>query len=49
MGKKREEVWRTGPLCLFWTIWKVRNKNTFEDEELSMQKLESYFVYLLWS
>ena len=28
-----------GPLCLFWTIWKARNKFAFEDATLSIQKL----------
>ena len=22
VGKKRVKVWRTAPLCLFWTVWK---------------------------
>ncbi|RVW75334.1 Isoamylase 1, chloroplastic [Vitis vinifera] len=22
VGKKRREVWRVGPLCIFWTVWK---------------------------
>ena len=49
VGKKRKEVWIAGPLCLFWTGWKVRNKIFFEDLELSIQKLKSSFVYNLWS
>ena len=48
VGKKRKEVWRAGPLCLFWTIWKARNKIAFEDAMLSIQKLKSSFVYFLW-
>ena len=32
VGKKRREVWRVGPLCIFWTVWKVRNKIVFEDD-----------------
>ena len=50
MGKKRREIWRAGLLCLFWTIWKVRNKMAFEDVELSMQKLKRYFnVHKGWT
>ena len=49
MGIKRKEVesWLSS-LCLFWTVWKVRNKIVFEDMELSIQKLKSSFVYRLW-
>ena len=49
VGKRREEAWIAGPLCLFWTVWKVRNKIVFEDVELSIQNLKSSFVYNLWS
>ena len=34
---------------VFFTIWRIRNKIAFEDEELSMPKLKSYFVYFPWS
>ena len=47
--KKRKDVWRAGPLCVFWTIWKARNKRAFEDATLSIQKLKSSFVYFLWA
>ena len=47
VGKKRKDVWRVGPLCLFWTVWKARNKIAFEDATLSIQKLKSSFVYFL--
>ena len=49
MGKKRKDVWKASPLCLFWTVWKTRNKVAFEEEELSIQRLKSSFVYFLWS
>ena len=49
VGKKIKEVWRVGPLCIFWTVWKTRNKIAFEEEVLSIQRLESSFVYFLWS
>ena len=48
MGKKRKVVWKVGPLCLFWLIWKTRNKIAFEDSVLSIQRLKASFVYLLW-
>ena len=49
VGEKRKEVWQVGPLCLFWVIWKARNKIAFEDSVLSLQRLKTSFVYLLWS
>ena len=49
MGKKKKEVWRAGPLCIFWTVWKVRNSIAFEDDVLSIQRLKSLFVFLLSS
>ena len=49
MGKKHRAVWNAGPLCLFWSFWKVRNMIAFEDGVLSLQKLKAFFVYLLWS
>ena len=44
MGKKRKEVWRAGPLCLFLIVWKVKNKIVFEDVELSTQKPKRSFI-----
>ena len=49
VGKKRRTVWNAGPLCLFWSVWKTRNKIAFEGSVLSIQKLKAFFVYLLWS
>ena len=47
MGKKRKTVWRAGPLCIFWTIQKTRNRIAFEDEVLSIQRLKTTFLNLL--
>ena len=30
MGKKRRKMWKAVPLCLFWAIWKERNRIAFE-------------------
>ena len=49
VGKKHRTVWKKGPLCLFWSVWKARNKIVFEDGVLSIQRLKASFIYLLWS
>ena len=49
VGKKRKTVWQVRPLCLFWAIWKAKNKIAFEDSVLSIQRLKASFTYLLWS
>ena len=49
VGKKHKKVWSASPLCLFWVVWKARNKITFDDKVFSIQRLKSTFVYFLWS
>ena len=29
VGKKRKKIWDVIPLCIFWTVWKERNRLTF--------------------
>ena len=29
MGKKRKKIWDVIPLCIFWTLWKERNRLAF--------------------
>ena len=29
IGKKRKKVWKSIPLCVFWTVWKERNRLAF--------------------
>ena len=48
VGKKRRKVWRVAPLHIFWTVWKTRNRLTFKDNELSIQKLKYSFILSLW-
>ena len=48
VAKKHRKAWYADPLCLFWTVWKTRNRIAFEDKELSIQRLESSFVGSLW-
>ena len=49
VGKKRRKAWLGAPLCLFWTIWKERNRITFVNEVLSIQRLKNSFVCWSWS
>ena len=44
VGRKRKRVWMAAPLCLFWTLWKERNKAAFENETPSVHRLKSTFV-----
>ena len=29
VGKKREKIWRSIPLFIFWTVWKEKNRLAF--------------------
>ena len=49
VGKRRKKVWQTARSCLFWTVWKARNKIAFKDDFLSIQNLKYLFHFLLWS
>ena len=48
MGKKRKKIWKSIQLCIFWTVWKERNRLTFRGGVLDIQKLKNYFVCSLW-
>ena len=47
-GKHVSAIWNLVPLCLMWTIWRERNRRTFEDVELSTIKLIELFFGLLF-
>ncbi|KAJ9704891.1 hypothetical protein PVL29_003103 [Vitis rotundifolia] len=49
VGKKRRKVWNFIPLCIFWTVWKERNRLAFRGGVLNVQKLKNFFVCTLWS
>ena len=49
VGKRRKKVWQTTPSCLFWIVWKARNRIAFKDDSLSIQNLKYLFLFLLWS
>ena len=46
VGKKRKKAWNAAPLCLFWTLWKKRNRRIFEDTELADQAILRSFLYM---
>ena len=48
IGKKRKKAWKVAPLCIFWSIWRERNRRTFEDRESLDQTFKSSFLYLFW-
>ena len=37
------------PICLFWTIWRERNRVTFEDTTPSAHRMKVTFLCTLWS
>ena len=47
--KKYRKVWRAVPLCLFWMVWKERNRIVFDNEVLSIQRLKNFCVCNLLS
>ena len=49
VGRKRKRVWLAAPLCLFWTLWKERNRVDFENEAPSAHRMKSVFWFTLWS
>ena len=48
LGKKRRKVWKAAPLCIFWAVWKERNRIAFDNEELSIYRLKNSFVCNFW-
>ena len=49
VGKKRKRVWMIASLCLFWTLWKERNRAAFENEAPFAHRMKSTFLFTLWS
>ena len=45
VGKQRRTVWKMAPLCLFWSVWKVRNSIAFDVGVLSMQRLKAFLFF----
>ncbi|WJZ89560.1 hypothetical protein VitviT2T_008772 [Vitis vinifera] len=49
VGKKRKKIWKSIPLCIFWTVWKERNRLAFRGGVVNIQRLKSSFVCNLWN
>ena len=49
MGKKRKKNWMAAPLCLFWTLWRERNRVVFDNEVFNAQRIKSNFLRNLWN
>ncbi|KAJ9692984.1 hypothetical protein PVL29_011901 [Vitis rotundifolia] len=49
VGRKRKRIWNSILLCIFWTVWKERNRLAFRGGHLDIQKLKNSFVCNLWS
>ena len=47
-GKRSSGVWNIIPSCLIWTIWRERNKRTFENQEAPVGKIIEIFFGSLY-
>jgi hypothetical protein len=43
LGKVHSRIWNLIPACLFWTLWRERNRRAFEDEECTVSQLLDFF------
>ena len=48
VGGKRSMIWKSVFLCIFWTVWKERNRIAFKNGSLAVQRLKHSFVSTLW-
>ena len=48
VGKKLKKAWKLATLCLFWAVWKERNRIAFDNEEFLVHRLKYSFVYSFW-
>ena len=49
VGRKRKRIWMAAPLCLFWTLWQVRNRVAFKQLAPSAHRMNVTFLCILWS
>ena len=43
MGKKRKKALKTAPLCMFWALWRERNRRIFDNFENTDQTINFFF------
>ena len=43
VGKKRNKAWKVAPLCIFWALWRERNKRVFDNYESTIQAIKFFF------
>ena len=48
VGKKRKKAWKASPLCMFWALWRERNRRAFDNFESTNQTIKNSFLYLFW-
>ncbi|RVW23148.1 hypothetical protein CK203_090231 [Vitis vinifera] len=48
VGKRRNRAWQMAPLCIFWSVWKERNRPAFGNEETLASKVEIFFCMLIF-
>ncbi|RVW83365.1 hypothetical protein CK203_038873 [Vitis vinifera] len=36
VGKRRKKAWQMAPLCIFWTVWKERNRGSLAESHSSL-------------
>ena len=48
-GKEAEKNMDSSSLCLFWTLWRARNRMAFENEVTTAQRIKINFISNLWT
>ena len=43
VGKKRKNIWNSISLCIFWTVWKERNRLAFRGVYVEYPEIKEFF------
>ena len=49
MCKKYKKNWIVAPLCLFWILWRVKNRLVLKNEVTYAERIKTNFVSNLWT
>ena len=51
LRKKTKKLWIVAPFCLFWAIWRERNKIVFDNVDFSFFRLKTSFIsmFVYWA